>query len=368
MPTVSDLIKAIDAKYPFARAESWDKTGLQIGDVGAEVRSVLVAHEVTEATIAEGLGHQALVVYHPLLFRPLDNLDFRNHTVRLAARCIAANLHVVAVHTALDSAPQPHALGDALAQSLDLQNIQVLQPSGDEALVKIVVFTPPEELEKVRQSLWDAGAGEFGNYDLASFQARGTGTYRPLPGANPYEGEVGKLEEADEWRLEVIVPERRRDAVVRAMLEAHPYEEVAYDVYPLLNAINPYGAARMGELSALTAGMNFDDYARAVGKKLNAPNLRLVRAQDTVRKVACVPGSGASYIDAAVRASCDCLVTGDIKHHDALKAQALGLSLIDTTHVATECAAIKLIADTLGATLDINVAYSQLDTNPFAAL
>ena len=365
MPTVADLIQAIDAKYPFARAEPWDKTGLQIGDAAAEVKNVLVTHEVTAKTLEEATGHDAFVVYHPLLFRALANLDFRQHTVRLAAHCITAQLNVIAVHTALDNGPQPHALGDALAASLGLQEVEVLQPSGHEAIVKLVVFTPDKALEKVSTALWEAGAGNIGNYDRASFRARGAGTFRPLPGANPYAGEIGQLAQEDEWRMEVILPQSQSAAVVRAMKAVHPYEEVAYDVYPLENRIHPYGTARMG---VLADSIPLDEYARQVAKNLDAPNLRLVRANDTARKVACVPGSGASYIDAAARAGCDCLVTGDIKHHDALKAQALGLSLIDTTHVATERAAIKLIADALSATLDIPIVQSQIDTNPFATL
>lgn len=367
MPTVAELMRAIDAIYPFARAESWDKTGLQIGDAMAEVKSVLVAHEVTEKTLEEAAGHDALVVYHPLLFRSLENLDFRQHTVRLAAQCITAQLNVIAVHTALDNGPHPRALGDALAASIGLQEVAVLQPTGDEALVKIVVFTPDVALEKVRAALWNAGAGSIGNYDQASFRARGVGTFCPLTGANPHTGEIGQLAQEDEWRLEVIVPQSQSAAAIRAMQAVHPYEEVAYDVYPLQNRVHPYGAARIGLLAG-DMGMPLTEFAQRVAKDLDAPNLRLVRARDTARKVACVPGSGASYIEAAARAGCDCLVTGDIKHHDALKAQALGLSLIDTTHVATERAAIKLIADALGATLDIPITQSQIDTNPFATL
>src|SRR5688500_18535917 len=126
MPTIRDLLTAIDRKYPLARAESWDRVGQQIADANAEVRSALVAHEVTDPVLDRAGGHDALVVYHPLLFRPLDNLDFKNHTARLTARCISAALNVVAVHGALDNAPQPHALGDHLAASVGLQEIAVL--------------------------------------------------------------------------------------------------------------------------------------------------------------------------------------------------------------------------------------------------
>ena len=127
--TVADVLKAIDISYPLSRAESWDRVGLQIGDANADVHSALIAHEVTDAVLDEAGEHDALVVYHPLLFRPLENLDFKNHTARLAARCLSLGLNVLAIHSALDNAPQPHALGDHLASSLGLQDAGVLRPT-----------------------------------------------------------------------------------------------------------------------------------------------------------------------------------------------------------------------------------------------
>jgi dinuclear metal center YbgI/SA1388 family protein len=368
MSTVRDLLACLEKPFPLSRAEKWDKVGLQIGDITAPVNRVVVAHEVTDATLEAAAGCEALVVYHPLLFRPLENLDFRNHTARLAGRCLAGQINVIAVHTALDNAPSlatkpPGALGDALARELGLAGIRVLAPSGREALYKLAVFTPPEALEQVSAALWQAGAGEIGFYNEASFRTRGTGTFRPLPGADPYAGAVGEREEVDEWRLEVILPETQRETVVAAMLAAHPYEEVAYDLFPLHNAIHPYGSARMGELPET---LELGNYAARVQANLRAPNVRVVPAgKKEIRRVACVPGSGASYIDAAVRAGCDCLVTGDIKHHDALKAQALGLALIDATHTATERAAVPLIAEALCAVPALQVDVCELDTNPF---
>jgi dinuclear metal center YbgI/SA1388 family protein len=366
MKTIQDVLRVLDSAYPFARAEKWDKVGLLIGDRDANVSRVLVAHEATSATIEEAKDFNALVVYHPPIFRALENLDFANHTVRLAAQCIAQNLNVVAVHTALDGAPQPHALGDKLAEQLQLQNTRVLKPSGFEPLFKIVVFTPPEALDKVQNAMWDAGAGAIGNYDRASFRQRGTGTFRPQEGANPYDGEVGKQETADEWRVEVIVPATQRDAVIAAMKAAHPYEEVAYDAYPLHNMADPFGAARIGELSSST---HIEEFCDAVKKSLNPPSLRLVQSgKNEIKTVACVPGSGASYIEAAARAGCDCLVTGDIKHHDALMAQAHGLALVDVTHTATERAAVAMIANALKNLHGVEVVQSEIDTNPFTKL
>ncbi|HVF11437.1 MAG TPA: Nif3-like dinuclear metal center hexameric protein, partial [Abditibacteriaceae bacterium] len=168
---------------------------------------------------------------------------------------------------------------------------------------------------------------------------------------------------ADEWRLEVIVPAAQRDAVIRAMTEAHPYEEVAYDVYPLHNSVSTYGAARTG---VLHEQVTLDEWAQIVKEKLCAPDVRVVRGREAVLTVACAPGSGASDIEAAARAGCDCLVTGDIKHHDALKAQALGLSIIDATHSATERAAVELMAAALQMLPDVKIVRSEIDTNPFS--
>lgn len=362
MPKVADVLAALEKQYPLARAEKWDKVGLQIGDADAPVSRVLAAHEITGETLREANGCDAIVVYHPLIFRALENLDFRDHTARLAARCIEMKIAMIAMHTALDNAPPPRALGDFLAREIGLENVSVLSPTGREALCKIAVFVPATHLEVVQDALFQSGAGAIGNYDEASFRARGTGTFRARKGANPFLGEIGTRENADEFRLEVLAKESDCDEIMRAMKAAHPYEEVAYDVYPLRNSGGAFGSARVGELPAST---RIEDFASAVKTALRAPSVRIAKAKSEVRKVACVPGAGASFIEAAARAGCDCLVTGDIKHHDALKARALGLSLIDATHVATERAAVSLLANALRVLADVEIVESESDTNPF---
>lgn len=360
---IHDILAALDNRYPLSRAEKWDKVGLLIGDATAEAERVLIAHEVTPAVLEETKPGDALVVYHPMIFRPLENLDFKDHTVRLAAECIRRELAVIAVHTALDNAPPPHALGDALARELGLTDIAVLAPSASEVLLKLVVFVPDSHLHAVSEALWAAGAGAIGNYDRAGFRTRGEGTFRPLEGADPTQGQIGRDEAVEEWRLEVLLPAGRQKEVVRAMLGAHPYEEVAHELYPIQNKGAAYGSARMGSIEPT----RLDVYAYSVQQELHAPNVRLVRgASPTVTRIACCPGSGASFLEAAARAGCDCLVTGDFKHHDALKAQALGISVIDTTHVATERATRRMLAEALQG-LDVEIAISAVDTNPFDA-
>lgn len=350
--------------FSLSRAESWDKVGLQIGDKNAEISSVFVAHEVTDDVLGAAQNHDVLAVYHPLIFRPLENLDFSSHTARLAAQILRQNQHLICLHTALDNAPPPEALGDHLARQIGLRNIEVLDPSGAQHLVKIVVFVPPADLEKVSNAMWEAGAGQIGRYDQASFRAMGTGTFRPLEGANPSDGEIGFQSQAEEWRLEVIAPVENEKSVVASMKAAHSYEEVAYEIFPIKNSVNPFGSARKGEIEP----QKLEEFAASVQRALDAPNLRIVKAKDIIQSVACVPGSGASYLSAVAGAGIDCLVTGDLKHHDALQARALDVSLIDATHVATERAAVALIAQKLETIDGLKVTRGTMDTNPFSAL
>jgi dinuclear metal center YbgI/SA1388 family protein len=363
MLTVHTLLNAIDARFPFSRAEKWDKTGLQIGDKNAEIQSVFVAYEITDAILDAARGFGCLVVYHPLLFRPLENLDFKNHTARLAARILREKQNLIAVHTALDGAAPPHALGDALAASIGMRNVEVLAPSGSEKLVKISTFVPTNHLETVCEAMWLAGAGKIGLYDEASFRTPGVGTFRPLEGANPFEGKIGERAETSEWKIEVVASENRWKSVVAALQNAHPYEEVSFDVIALLNAEDnqKYGPVRIGDVNS----QSLDEFATGIQAALNPPNLRLVRAKNEVRKVVCCPGAGATYISAAASAGADVLVCGDIKHHDALQARALGISVIDVTHAATERATISLMASVLEEIEGLEVGRGEME-NPFS--
>lgn len=377
MTTIGDVLKVLDEAYPLSRAESWDPVGLQIGSRQETVSRLVVAHEVTPAVLDEvtlpaevralhkGSGVCLLVVYHPLIFRPLPNLDFAHPVVPCVVRCLQSGVRLVAMHTCLDNAPLGQSLGDALAGSLGLERVQVLQPTSCGPWRKLVVFTPVAAVEQVSQAMWQAGAGRIGNYDQASFRSPGSGTFRPLPGANPYAGEVGTLEQVNEERLEVLVPAEREAPVIAAMRAAHPYEEVAFDLIPLLNSTEAYGPARWG---MLPEPISLAAFARQVHTICQVPGLRLVASggpDAAVQRVALVPGSGASYIGAALEQHCDCLVTGDIKHHDALRAQCGGLAVLDATHVATERAAVGMLENALRRLPDIPLNTCLVQTNPF---
>jgi putative NIF3 family GTP cyclohydrolase 1 type 2 len=191
------------------------------------------------------------------------------------------------------------------------------------------------------------------------------GTFRPLEGASPYLGEVGQLEQADEFRLEMLVGQRQLSAALDAMLKAHPYEEVAYDVYRLENKGKSLGAGRIGQLSE---AVTLREFAQFVGRQLGAAHVRAVGSLERrVQRIALCGGSGAFLMDAAHQAGADALVTGDVKHHDALKAQALGLSIVDSTHAATEQIFVPVVAAHLRRTLGdrLQVFTSQVAASPF---
>ncbi len=187
-----------------------------------------------------------------------------------------------------------------------------------------------------------------------------------LEGASPYVGEVGRLEQAEEFRLEMLVPQRQLSATLEAMLKAHPYEEVAYDVYRLENKGKSFGAGRVGQLGQ---AVTLREFAQFVGRQLSASHVRTVgNLERRVQRIALCGGSGAFLIEAAHKAGADALVTGDIKHHDALKAQALGLSIVDPTHAATEQIFVPVVAEHLRRTLDdkLQVLTSEMAVNPFS--
>jgi dinuclear metal center YbgI/SA1388 family protein len=349
---VRDVTAVVAELSPAGWAADWDNVGLLVGSPDAPARRCLVALDCDGGTLAlaERLGADLIVCHHPVVFRPLRRLDPGNAAVRAARLGIA----VYAAHTNLDVAPG--GVSDVLAGLLGVENAEPLQVTGREALFKLVTFVPGGQVEAVAAALADAGAGRMGNYDSCSFRSEGTGTFRPLPGASPFLGRVGELERVDEVRLEALVPEGARDAAVSALLRAHPYEEVAYDVIPLANA----GAARgFGRIGSLRDALPLARFARLVGERLGcSPVLRWAgEPRKPVRRVAVCGGAGADLIGDALAAGADALVTGDVKYHEARRAEEAGLGVVDAGHFATEAPAVAALAarlrERLGDGIDV---------------
>lgn len=342
---IGTLINFLEQLAPRRLAMDWDNPGLQLGNPEGTAQKVLVALDLDELVLEEAKKNNAdfIITHHPLIFEPLKTLRTDQPRGRLLAALIEAGITVFSLHTNLDAAHG--GVNDALAKSLGLEDIKVLQETGHEKLEKIVVFIPVGHENQVLLAMTAAGAGWVGNYSHCTFQIPGTGTFMPMEGTSPYIGETGKLERVQEIRLETIVPSTVRNRVIQAMLKAHPYEEVAYDVYPLQNQGTPSGFGRLGRLAG---AVTLEEFAQHVKDALSAIQLRIVGDRSkTINKVAVCGGAGAALIKSAVFAGADVLVTGDLKYHEAREAASHGLAVIDAGHDATEQVVIPVLCEYL---------------------
>jgi dinuclear metal center YbgI/SA1388 family protein len=347
--TVSEWIRLVHDRYPPASAASWDNVGLQVGDPEWPVERVLVSLDVTSAVVEEASDGPAtlLLAHHPLLFKPLRVLTPSTASGRIALAAARAGVAVAAAHTNLDVARDGAGTSDPIARVLGLRGVQPLTTEPREgARCKLVTYVPPEAVPSVLDAITAAGAGRIGAYERCSFRVRGTGTFRPLPGADPYSGTVGEDAAEEEDRLEVELATDLTGDVVRALRAAHPYDEVAYDLVPLLDGAE-VGFGCIGELAIPT---RLEELSERIRTALPAPHLRYAGDPDrSVVRVATVGGAGDGLVGAALRAGADVYVTGDLRHHVTLDALEDGLTLIDAGHHATEAAAMPAWIERLAA-------------------
>ncbi len=347
---VRDVMGVVDGLAPFDLAEPWDHVGLQVGSPNDEVRGVLVALEVDDAALDEAARQECdvLLVHHPLIFDPLERLSDDSEAGRLALRAARDGVAVIAAHTNLDKARG--GIADVVAEMLGLEAAAPLAPAAADAL-KLVGFVPIDDADLVRKAVFAAGAGVIGEYEHCSWAVEGQGTFFGRKGTDPTLGRAGRDEAVSELRLEVVFPRRLKRRVTGAYVAAHPYEEPAYDLYPVENEVATLGLGRLG---VLPAAQPLAAFAADVAAVLSLPSLRYAGdGARPVRRVAVLPGSGAEAIARGVAQVADVLVTGDVKYHEARAAQTQGLALVDAPHGVTEQEAVlrwaQTFADTLGA-------------------
>ena len=340
--TCQTVIKAVEALAPARLAESWDNIGLLIGNPTQLVRGVIVALDVDAEVLQLALDNKAdlIVAHHPLIFKGITSLRQDTPQGELLCRIVQNKIAVIAAHTNLDSAQG--GVNDALAAALGLKQTAPLLHKNSERLYKLAVFVPEEYLVTVRTAIGDAGAGHIGLYSHCTFSAKGEGTFLPLSGAKPYVGQPGRLEQTAEYKLETIVTESVRSKVIAAMLDAHPYEEVAYDLYALVDSDSATG---MGRIGVLEQPMCLQQFATMIKDRLQVSTLKAAGDPHTlVRSIAVCGGSGSDFVWQAKQAGADVLVTGDIKYHEAQQAVAQGLAVVDAGHFATEYPVVPHLA------------------------
>jgi dinuclear metal center YbgI/SA1388 family protein len=353
---VAQIAEAVERMAPLSLAEEWDNCGLQVGDPEAEVNQVLVAltplPEVFEE--AQERGANFLLFHHPLIFDPLKTIVTSSYPGGLLARAIRNGLTVYAAHTSYDAAPA--GVSVALARTLGLDGpLRVLSPRG--ALRKLVVFVPEDNVDAVAKALAEAGAGAIGDYTECTFRTQGRGTFRGGECANPYLGEKGRLEEVEEVRVETVVPAHAVRRAVDAAIAAHPYEEVALDVYPVEGSPEGCGYGRLGTLpDRLTA----EELREHVSESLGFPSRLVADAGRRIETIAVLGGSGSSFIPEVAASGARAYVTGDVDYHDALLAESLGLTVIDAGHAATELPSLEPLALQLTELVDVTVEVSQV--------
>jgi dinuclear metal center YbgI/SA1388 family protein len=364
-----EIIQLFEQFSPKGLAMEGDKIGLQVGRLNKKVERVMIALDVLEEVIDEAIANnvQLIIAHHPPIYRSLKNVITDTVQGRMIEKLLKHDIAVYAAHTNLDVAIG--GVNDLLAKALGLEQAEVLVPTYEKKLNKIVVFVPKSDAEQVIDALGNAGAGHIGNYSHCSFSTNGSGRFLPGENTNPTIGTKGKLETVDEVRIETIVPELLLKKVVTSMIKAHPYEEVAYDVYPVYNQGEVLGLGRIGKVNEMTLA----EFAERVKTVLDVKTVRVVGDLNSkVKKVAVLGGDGNKYFTHAKFKGADVYVTGDIYYHTAHDAMMEGLNMIDPGH-NVEKIMKKGVTDVLrkmciDSGFDVEIFPSEVDTDPFQTI
>ncbi len=369
--TVADIIRRMEKLAPTGLAEKWDNVGLQVGQMSWSVDRVSVAldplPQVVDAACASHTD--LLITHHPLTLSPYKTIDFDTPLGAIIQQAAQNHLAIFTAHTNLDSARG--GLNDLLASRLSLKNPTRLLPAETSDDCKLVVYVPIEYEQTVLRALFEAGAGTIGGYTSCSFRNRGTGTFKPGPDAQPYSGARGTLSQADEVRIEAIVQKRQLTQVIAHVRQHHPYETMAYDVYPLVSIEAPEGLGCIGEFEN---PIELEPLAVKVKAMMGLPAVKLAGRPDLkVKRAAVCSGSGASLLPLFLAADAQVFISGDWRYHDARQVEASGRGLIDIGHFASEHIVVKDLARRLQAELEdaglpVIVDACDLEKDPFHIL
>ncbi len=360
----TDLIKYMEDWAPPGVAWERDNVGLQVGSGKTKVKNILLSLELNEEVLNEAISKNCnfIFTHHPFIFNPIKKLDFdKDEKSSLIEKLIKNDITVFSAHTNLDFTKEGVSFELANVIGLEKQQFLANQESNQ---FKLVAFVPKENLDEVSKAIFEAGGGIIGEYSNCSYRLQGHGTFLSSENANPAIGEKETLQKVDEIRLEVLVDSWKINKVTKALISAHPYEEPAFDVYPLKNKNVNYG---YGVIGILAAPMNTEDFLTHVCKTLKTDSVRhSIVNNDTISKVAVCGGSGSDLLKKAIKLKADAFVTADIKYHSFEEAKDKIL-FVDAGHYETEIHVLNIVQKKLKKFIndnEINIYKFEGSTNP----
>ena len=341
--TIKNIISVLEEMAPLAYAEDFDNVGLLVGNQNAEATGVLVCHDALETVIDEAVAKKCnlVVCFHPILFSGLKKITGKNYVERAIIKAIKNDIAIYAVHTALDN--HPDGVNKIFADALGLTNTKILIPKQN-FIRKLITYTTPENAEKLRNALFEAGAGNIGNYENCSFNSKGFGTYKGNENSNPKIGDQFEFVESEEIKIEVTFEKHLESKILKALFNTHVYEEVAYEIYDLQNKNQNIGLGMIGELPV---SMDEKEFLNFVKNKMQCETIRHTAfLNQPIKKVAVLGGSGSFAINNAIQAGADAFLTADLKYHQFYEAENQIL-LADIGHFESERYTKNYIVDFL---------------------
>ncbi|MPQ45935.1 Nif3-like dinuclear metal center hexameric protein [Marinifilum sp. N1E240] len=329
---IRDIVSSIEQIAPMSYQESYDNSGLIVGDYNQEVSGVVICLDVIESVVEEAiqLGANMIIAHHPIVFKGLKRFNGNNYVERTVMLAIKNDIAIYAAHTNIDSVRG--GVSEKICDLIGLKNKKILSPVSED-LKKLVTFVPVDHADKVREALFIAGAGNIGNYDACSYSTEGIGTFRGGEDAKPFVGEKGEVHQEIEVRFETIFPKHLKGKIIGALLDHHPYEEVAYDIYALENNNSQAGLGMIGELETPENSVDFLKRIKEIFRSGCVRHTEIVKKE--VKKVAVCGGSGSFLLHKAMSAKADIFVTGDFKYHEFFDAEGK-LIIADIGHYESE--------------------------------
>ena len=358
---IKEIVSALERFAPLPLQDGFDNAGLQIGLTEAEATGALLCLDVTEAVLDEAiaLGYNLVISHHPLIFKGYKSITGRDYVERCIMKAIKNDIVIYSAHTNLDNAPG--GVNFKIAEKIGLSNVRVLEAK-ENALVKLVTFVPTAQAEDVRKALFAAGCGCIGNYDACSYNVEGEGTFRAQEGSHPFCGSIGELHTEKEVRIETVLPAYKKSEVIKALLSAHPYEEPAFDLYPLQNSWTQAGAGVIGELDTPETELEFLKRVKKIFEVGCLKHNKLTGRE--IQTVALCGGAGAFLMPLAIRNGADVFITGEIKYHDYF-GHDTDILLAEIGHYESEQYTKEIFCEIIQKKFPTFAIHStQVDTNP----